>query len=92
MAMYVDVNGLLKNFNVHDSSGKAVLQNAQSTFKNFIYTADKTSGQTFTGNAEINFINTNQNSLASIIKFISIIHQQHLMHKKRFHVSAKYAG
>ena len=81
MAMYVDVNGLLKNINTNDSTGTAVLQTAQTTFKDFIYTADKTSGKTFTGNATINLLNTNENSLAGFVKFISVVHERSLMHK-----------
>jgi len=84
MAVYVDVNELLKSRTLKDSSndGQAkVSKSAKETFKNFIVTADKGDGKTIKGNIELNFVNTNENSLASLVKFIAVAQQEKLNQK-----------
>ena len=81
MALYVDVNSILKNISTNDTTGKTVLQQAQSTFKNVIGTYDEPGGKTIKGNFELNFINNNENSLASIVKFFGILQQENIRNK-----------
>ena len=91
MAVYVDINTLLNNKSAKDSSVNIHLrdshyifnisQAAKATFKNLIATTDKSDGKSITGNFELNFVNTNENSLASLVKFISIAHEEEMKHK-----------
>lgn len=81
MAMYVDVAAMVKRTNSSDTSSLKVIQAAQATFKNFIASADKSNGKSITGNLELNFVNTNVNSLASLIKFMSVAHAEKMKRK-----------
>ena len=83
MAMYVDMGKLLdtsRQVALHDSyyvfsdSGKT-WQAAKSTFKNFIGYTEKGDGKTTRSAFELNTVNQNENSLASLAKFIAIVHQ-----------------
>ena len=76
MALYFDVNGLLKNVNINDTAGSKTLVLAQSTFKNFIASTDKSDGKSITGNFTLNFVNTNENSLATLTKFMAFAHEE----------------
>jgi uncharacterized protein DUF4836 len=83
MAMYVDVNALLRNMNTHDSSGEKALSLAQSTFKSFIASSDKGDGKTAEGNFILNFANANENSLASLTKFMIVAHDEVIAKKEK---------
>ncbi|MEP6466625.1 MAG: DUF4836 family protein [Parafilimonas sp.] len=82
MAMYVDVNAILKNININDTSGEKSLMLAQSTFKNFTASSSKGDGKTIDGNFTLNFVNTNENSLASLTKFIAVAHNEEMAKKQ----------
>src|SRR4029077_3504132 len=73
-AVYVDITSILKNINPTDTSDVKVLNQAKATFKNFIATSDKGNGKTITGDLELNFMNQNENSLASLAKFMAVAH------------------
>ena len=75
MAIYVDVASMLHKSNTPDTSGLKTMQAAQATFKNFIASTDKSNGKSTTGNFELNMMNTNENSLASLVKFIAVAHE-----------------
>lgn len=81
MAMYVDVAAMLKKTNTSDTSSLNVMQAAEATFKNFIASADKSNGKSISGNLELNFINTNENSLASLVKFMAVTHAEKMKHQ-----------
>ena len=90
MAVYVDINTLLKdnnsnaaNIHLHDTyyAFANSVQAAKATFKNFITTSDKSDGKTIKGSFELNFINTNENSLASLAKFIAFARKEELANK-----------
>jgi len=92
MAMYVDIAELLKN-SKKDSSSDIHLNNthfafsntarsAKATFKNFIATTDKSDSKVINGHFELNFVNDNENSLASLTKLISIAHEEEMKRKK----------
>ena len=86
MALYIDLNKLMQNKPGKDTSAKALQSDtsytnkvataAQETFKNFIASAYKDDGKTFKSNFELNFVNTNENSLASLTKFIAVAHEE----------------
>jgi hypothetical protein len=81
MAMYVDLNHFLNDagaadtltkVNPHDNySMFSISQSAKQTFKDFIVTTDKGDSKTAQADMELNFVNTNENSLASLVRFIS---------------------
>ena len=75
-AMYIDIAGMMKKANADDTAVSKTAQTAQATFKNFIASTDKSDGKSITGNLELNFVNTNENSLASLVKFISVAHEE----------------
>jgi hypothetical protein len=76
-AMYVDIAGMLRKANADTASSKTA-QTAQATFKNFIASTDKSDGKSITGNLELNFVNANENSLASLVKFMMVAHEESL--------------
>ena len=76
MAMYVDVAAMLQKTNSSDTSGLKTMQAAKATFKNFIASADKSDGKSMQANLELNMINTNENSLASLVKFMAVAHEE----------------
>jgi len=82
MAMYVDINAILQNMNTHDSSGEKALAFAQSTFKSFTASSEKGDGKTANGNFILNFKNANENSLASLTKFLLIAHEEVVARKE----------
>jgi hypothetical protein len=84
MAMYVDIAAMLKKTNSSDTDGIKTIQAAQATFKNFIASADKSDGKSTNANLELNLVNTNENSLASLVKFMAVAHEEGAM-KKEFH-------
>jgi hypothetical protein len=75
-AIYIDVASMLNNINTTDTSDIKVLNQAKATFKNLVATSDKGDGKTITGNFELNFINQNENSLASLAKFMAVAHDK----------------
>lgn len=76
MVMYVNVASILQNANSSDTSAVKVNRAAQATFKSFIATTDKTDGKTASSNLELNTVNSNENSLASLVKFIAVAHEE----------------
>jgi hypothetical protein len=76
-AMYVDIAGMLRKANADTASSKTA-QTAQATFKNFIASTDKSDGKSITGNLELNFVNANENSLASLVNFMMVAHEESL--------------
>ncbi len=91
MAMYIDIAALLNNkakdssFDIHLHDGYLAFNNtrtaAKETFKNFIASTDKGDGKTVSGKLELNFVNTNENSLAGFIKFMAIANKEKQAHK-----------
>ena len=61
---------MLQKTNSSDTSSVKTMQAAQATFKNFIASTDKTDGKSTNANLELNIVNTNENSLASLVKFM----------------------
>jgi len=92
MAFYVDINSLLNNtdaeqpaaIHLHDKYFVFAnsMQAAKATFKNFLVTSDKSDGKTYKANFELNFVNDNENSLASLAKFIAFAHKEDIENKK----------
>ncbi len=85
-AMYIDFARLFRNNNSKDSSTNIRLRDTyfamrSNTFKNLIITGDNGDGKTMHGNIELNFVNENENSLASFAKFLAVMHQENLEHK-----------
>jgi hypothetical protein len=75
-AIYLDVPSVLNNINITDTSDIKVLNQAKATFKNLIATSDKGDGKTISGNFELNFMDQNENSLASLAKFMAVAHNK----------------
>jgi len=75
-AMYVDIAAMLQKTNSTDTADLKTMQAAQATFKNLIAFADKGDGKTTKGTLELNTVNGNENSLASIVKFMAIAHEE----------------
>ena len=102
MALYVDINQLLQNKSAKDSSVDIHLQDsyyvfnvskaAKETFKNFIATTDKGDGKSIKGNFELNFVNPNENSLASLAKFMAIARTERLKQKNGWAADPPLSG
>ena len=102
MALYADINQLLQNKSAKDSSVDIHLNDsyyflnvsraAKETFKNFIATSDKGDGKTVRGNFELNFVNSNENSLASLAKFMAIARTERLKQKNGWAVHPPLSG
>ena len=69
--VYVDINKIIQTVSVNptDESANA----AKSTFKNAIGTSDKFNGKYVESDFELNTVNQNENSLASLIKFFASV-------------------
>ena len=78
MAMYVDIASMLQKTNSSDTAGIKTMQAAKATFKNFIASADKSDGKSMNANLELNMMNTNENSLASLVKFMAVAHEEEM--------------
>lgn len=86
MVFYVDINALLQNKSVNDSSAdiqfndsryiNAVAKAARETFKNVIAMSDKGSTKVIKASVELNFVNANENSLAGFTKFMAVVHRE----------------
>ena len=83
MSLYTDISALLQKSNTPDTASLKVLNTAQSTFKNFIASVDKTDDKSTKSNLELNFVNTNENSLASLVRFMCVAHNEKMKHKDR---------
>ncbi|MFL9482945.1 DUF4836 family protein [Chitinophagaceae bacterium LWZ2-11] len=71
-SMYVDISKLLTNsVTTIDTSRTAVANLAKATFKDALFTTDNLSGNNLTGHGELRTVNTKENSLVSIVKFMS---------------------
>lgn len=81
MAIYVDINSILNKTSITDTSGRKISDLAQQTFKNIIATTDKGDAKSITSNFELNFINPNENSLSSLVKFMAVAHDEEIKHK-----------
>lgn len=81
MAMYVDIAAMMQKTNSSDTASLKVMQAAQATFLNVIGSTDKSNDKTTKGNLELNFVDQNENSLASLVKFMAIAHAKEI--KKR---------
>ena len=81
MAMYIDIAAMLQKTNSSDTSAVKTMQAAKATFKNFIASTDKSNGKSTNANLELNMVNANENSLAGLVKFMSIAHEEN-MHKR----------
>lgn len=75
MVGYVDIASLLQRTNSADTGVIKVSQAAQATFKNFFTTIDKSDGKTVTSHYELNTVNPNENSLATLVKFAAVVNQ-----------------
>jgi len=88
-AMYVDIGKLLdtsRQVALHDAyvfsdSGKTWLA-AKSTFRNVIGYTEKGDGKTTRSAFELNTVNQNENSLASLVKFIAVVQHEDWRHRK----------
>ena len=102
MALYVDINNLLLNKAAEDTGADIhwndsyyfhnVSRAAKETFKDFIATTDKGDGKTIQGSFELNFVNTNENSLASLTKFLAIAREEKLKNKNGWTANPPLSG
>ena len=76
VAFYVNINSLMSANNSADTLAGKTMGLAKSTFKDFIATADKSDGKIMTGNFELDLMNQDENSLASLVKFITVAHEE----------------
>lgn len=92
MMVYFDINRFLGNKPVKDSASAdihahnnydsyKIAGNAKKTFKNFVAFADKGDGKTIGSTYRLNFVNENENSLASLVKFIVAAHAEAMERK-----------
>ncbi len=92
MAIYIDVAGILQKTNASDTANMKVMQSAQATFKNVIASTDKSDDKSVTGNFELNFVNTGENSLASLIKFLSVAHEEKMNKGNNWNSKPPFSG
>ena len=92
MMVYFDIHQFLGNKPVKDSASAdirahnnyysyKIAGNAKKTFKNFVAFADKGDGKTIASTYQLNFVNENENSLASLVKFIVAAHAEAMERK-----------
>ncbi len=90
MAVYFNINDFLQNKPEEDSSSvhlrgdyysNTVAKTAKETFKNVTAFVDKGDGKTITSSYRLNFVNDNENSLASLVKFIAAAHEEEMKNK-----------
>ncbi|MBV9962479.1 MAG: DUF4836 family protein [Parafilimonas sp.] len=82
MALFVDINSIFNKTAVTGNAGNEMLNTARTTFKDFVATTNKSDGKIIKGNFELNLINQNENSLASLVKFIAAMHKQEMQKKE----------
>ena len=75
MVGYIDIASLLQRTGSADTNAVRISEAAQATFKNFFTTVDKSDDKTLTSHWELNTVNTNENSLVSLIKFAAVLKQ-----------------
>ena len=74
---YVDINKILQSLSANaESSDHAAMEAAKSTFKNATGTTTTWNGKYFESTFELNTMNNNENSLASLIKFFASVSQK----------------
>jgi hypothetical protein len=89
MALYIDINNLLRDTRSSDTTtGLRKKEDtvytfgipglAKETFKDFIATVDKSDGKTARADVVLNLMNTNENSLSVIAKFLSAMKAEQL--------------
>ena len=86
MAAYFDIAGMLQKSSSGDSAAMKSLEAARSTFKNFIAFTEKGDGKTTKSRLELNTVNSSENSLASIARFIAIAHEEGMKHRNNFEI------
>jgi hypothetical protein len=92
MAVYIDINSLMDQARFADTGRRRVAEMAKSTFKDFIITADKSDGKTGSGLFELNFVNQDENSLASLVKFMAAVQQEDLIREHNGTLPPEFPG
>ena len=82
IALFVDINSIFNRTSVSDNAGNEIMNTAKTTFKDFIGTAEKGDGKVTKGNFQLDLINQNENSLASLVKFIAVAHKEEMERKQ----------
>ncbi|MBS1747031.1 MAG: DUF4836 family protein [Bacteroidetes bacterium] len=72
MLGYFDINSLIGKIKNSDTTGNKTAEAAKSTFKNLVFYSNKSDGNTSSGIFELNFVNQDENSLASLVKFMVV--------------------
>ncbi len=92
MMMYIDINSLIGKTKFSDTSRSKVAEMAKTTFKNIVFSADKSDGKSSTGEFELNLINQDENSLASLVKFMVVAHKEELNRKQNAIIPPSFPG
>ena len=103
MMVYFDINQFLRNKPMKDSASAdihahnnyysyKIAGNAKETFKNFVAFADKGDGKTIASTYRLNFVNENENSMASLVKFIVAAHAEAMERKAMVSSHLKDSG
>lgn len=70
-ALYIDVNGLISVIPAGDTSKQASRNNAKATFKYMLAVADRTDSKETTANFDLVMVNSKENSLVALIRYIN---------------------
>ena len=81
--MYFDINKVLQSI-PQDSTSMESVNAAKATFKNVIATSDNYNGKYVGGDFELRTMNDKENSLVSLVKFISASSKEIKKHERRF--------
>ncbi|MFT4155397.1 DUF4836 family protein [Parafilimonas sp.] len=93
MALYCDINQFLHNKPIKDTASLnthtgnnyhnyKIAESASATFASFIAFAGKGDKKTITSGYRLNFVNENENSLASLARFIVVARREAMQYKK----------
>ncbi len=81
--LYFDINKVLQSI-PQDSTSMESLNAAKATFKNVIATSDNYNGKYVGSDFELRTMNDKENSLVSLVKFISASSKEIKKHERRF--------
>lgn len=81
LVLYIDINSLFsKSFSADTTHSTKAL--AKSTFKDFLMATDKSEGKVVKGEFTLDMVNQNENSLASLAKFLAAAHNNEMRKKQ----------
>ena len=75
IALYVDINTILKGIPA-DSSSQHALDAAKASFKDLVATADNFDGKSIKGQFELRTVNAKENSLVTLVKFFTSVSRE----------------